>query len=69
MIKRVKSLPTKLYKLNQEMPRTKSFHDFNNLYLSGNTLYTSYGMFLVKYPNASRSQRREAIKNFYHNKI
>lgn len=69
MIKKVKSLPSKLYKLIDEMPRSKSFHDFNNLYLSENTMYTSYGVFLVKYPNALRSQRREAIKQFYRNKI
>lgn len=69
MIKRVKSIPTKLHKLIGEIPRSKSFHDFNNLYLSGNTLYTSYGMFLVKYPNASRSQRKRTITEFYKNKI
>ena len=69
MITRVKSLPTKLYKLINEVPRTKSFHDFDHLYLSGNTRYISYGLFLFKYPNASRAQRRQSIKDFYRNKI
>lgn len=69
MIRKSKSVPYNLYKLVEKIPRSASFCDFHTLVLSGTMRYPSYGLFLLKHPNASRSQRREAIKYFYCNKI
>lgn len=69
MIRKSKSAPYNLYKLVEKIPRSNSFCDYHNLFSSGTTYYKSYGLFLLKNPNASRSQRREAIQHFYYNKI
>lgn len=69
MIRKSKSAPYNLYKLVEKIPRSKSFCDFHTLILSETTRYNSYGWFLLKNPNASRNQRREAIQHFYYNKI
>ena len=69
MIRKSKSAPYNLYKLIEKIPRSKSFSDFHTLILFGTTYYKSYGLFLLKNPYASRSQRREAIQHFYYNKI
>lgn len=69
MIRKSKSAPYNLHKLVEKISRSKSFCDYYNLFSSGTTYYKSYGLFLLKTPNASRSQRREAIQHFYYNKI
>lgn len=69
MIRKSKSAPYNLYKLIEKIPRSKSFCDFHTLILSGTMYYNSYGLFLLKNPYSSRSQRREAIQQFYCNKI
>lgn len=69
MIHKSTSFPNNLYKITNSVKKSTSFHDFNALYMHGNIKYRSYGMFLFKHPNASRSERRYAIQQFYCNKI
>lgn len=69
MIHTSTSTPYNLYRFVENVPRSTSFCDFHTLVLSGTMRYTSYGLFLLKHPNASRIQRRQAIKYFYCNKI
>ena len=53
MIHKSKSLPNYLSKIK----------------FSENINYISYGLFLVRYPNALKSERVRAIKKFYSTKI
>lgn len=69
MIHKSTSFPNNLYKLTNSVKKSSSFHDFNTLRMRGHIKYSSYGMFLFKHPNATRSERIYAIQQFYCNKI
>ncbi len=69
MIHKSKSLPNYLSKITSSFKKNHTFHDLSKLNFSENINYISYGLFLVRYPNALKSERVRAIQKFYSTKI